>query len=323
MSAYHLPVMVDAVVRLVLDAPEGAVIDGTLGGGGHALAMARACAEAGRPRLIAGVDQDPEALAEAAEKMRGIGEFRSFHANFRELERVRAELGQPVAAILLDLGVSSHQLDAAHRGFAIKHPESALDMRMDPTRGEPARALLERLDADGIARVLREYGEVKDAWRLALRIKDTLATGGLTTTGELARLVEQVTPRGPRKLGVHPATLVFQALRIAVNDELGALDEALAKAPAVLVPGGRLLVMSYHSLEDRRVKHAFLEGERGPERPARLPPPSDWRPTWKVLTRHAITADEAEVAGNPRARSAKLRAAMMVRGLPEGERGVV
>src|SRR5690606_30082828 len=117
-----------------------------------------------------------------------------------------------------------------------------------------------------------------------------------------------------RKLAVHPATLVFQALRIAVNDELGALDQALAAAPEVLVPAGRLLVMSYHSLEDRRVKQTFNIGERGPERPARLPPPSDWRQTWKVLTRQPLTADESEVALNPRARSARLRAAAYVGG---------
>jgi 16S rRNA (cytosine1402-N4)-methyltransferase len=317
MTAYHLPVMVDAVVRLILEAPPGAVIDGTLGGGGHTLAIAQALAAREEKRLLIGIDQDPEALAAAHEKLRGLADFRAFHANFRELDRVSAEVGHPIAAILLDLGVSSHQLDAAHRGFAIKHPESRLDMRMDPTRGESARELLERLDADGIARVLREYGEVKDAWRIALRIKESLAAGGLETTGALARLVEA---KSQRKLGVHPATLVFQALRIAVNDELGALRDALTRSAEVLCDGGRLLVMSYHSLEDRLVKHTFLEGERGPERPARLPPPGDWRPTWKVLTRQAIVADEAEIALNPRARSAKLRAAARVRESQGGAR---
>ena len=204
------------------------------------------------------------------------------------------------------------QLDAAHRGFAIKHPESPLDMRMDPTRGTPARELIAALDVPGLARILRDYGEVRDAHRIADRIKAAAAHGKLETTGELARLVEREI--SGRKLAVHPATLVFQALRIAVNDELGALADALRTAPEVLVPGGRLLVMSYHSLEDRMVKHAFLEGERGPERPAKLPPPSDWRPTWKVLTRQAVTADDAEIAVNPRARSARLRAAGNARG---------
>jgi 16S rRNA (cytosine1402-N4)-methyltransferase len=307
---YHLPVMVEPVVRLMLEAPAGALVDGTLGGGGHTFALAEALRQAGQRRTLVGIDQDPEALAAAGERLRGVSEFRAFHANFRELDRVSRELGEPIAAVLLDLGVSSHQLDAPHRGFAIKHPESTLDMRMDPTRGESARDLLVRLDADGIAKVLRDFGEVKDAWRIALRIKDVLSQDGLQTTGELARLVES---KSQRKLGVHPATLVFQALRIAVNDELGALSEVLGKAADVLVDKGRLLVMSYHSLEDRLVKHTFLEGERGPERPARLPPPSDWRPTWKVLTRQAIVADETEVRLNPRARSAKLRVAERVR----------
>jgi 16S rRNA (cytosine1402-N4)-methyltransferase len=220
-----------------------------------------------------------------------------------------------VAAILLDLGVSSRQLDAAHRGFAIKHPDAPLDMRMDPTRGVPALALVDSLELSELARILRDFGEVRDAHRIADRIKEAASAGRLATTGELARLVEREV--SGRKLAVHPATLVFQALRIAVNDELGALDAALASAPEVLAPDGRLVIMSYHSLEDRRVKHTFIEGERGPPRPARLPPPSDWRPTWKVLTRQAITADEGEVAQNPRARSARLRAAAYA----GGERG--
>ena len=308
--AYHVPVMAQAVVSLMLEAPAGALVDGTLGGGGHVAALVEAMRASGEMRPIIGIDQDPEALAAAGTRLAGLADFRPVHGNFRDLVQHLRE--QSVAAIFLDLGVSRWQLDAAHRGFAIKHPESPLDMRMDPTRGTPARELIAALDVPGLARILRDYGEVRDAHRIADRIKAAAAHGKLETTGELARLVEREI--SGRKLAVHPATLVFQALRIAVNDELGALADALRTAPEVLVPGGRLLVMSYHSLEDRMVKHAFLEGERGPERPAKLPPPSDWRPTWKVLTRQAVTADDAEIAVNPRARSARLRAAGNARG---------
>ncbi len=308
---YHVPVMVDAVVRLMLGAPPGALVDGTLGGGGHCAALAEAIAASGQERTLIGIDRDPDALASARARLSELGaSFSALHGNFRELRQLLA--GQKVAAILLDLGVSSWQLDAPHRGFAIKHPDAPLDMRMDTSRGLSASELIESLDVPALARVLRDFGEVKDAHRIADRIKAASSAGQLTTTGALARLVEREV--SGRKLAVHPATLVFQALRIAVNDELGALDQALAAAPEVLVPAGRLLVMSYHSLEDRRVKQTFNIGERGPERPARLPPPSDWRPTWKVLTRQPLTADESEIALNPRARSARLRAAAYVGG---------
>lgn len=305
MTAYHLPVMVDAFLRFALEAPAGAVVDATLGGGGHVAALLAAMDAAGVSRPVIGVDQDPEALAAARLRVGHDPRFTALHGNFRDLDQLLAGAAPP-AAILLDLGVSSRQLDAEHRGFAIKHPQAALDMRMDPTRGVPARDLIKSLELAELARVLRDFGEVRDAFRIADRIKEAAEAGRMETTGDLARLVDR---DAPRKLNVHPATLVFQALRIAVNDELGALTDILAKAPKLLAPKGRLLVMSYHSLEDRMVKHTFAEGEQGPPRPARLPPPSDWRPTWKVLTRQAVVADDAEIAQNPRARSARLRVA--------------
>lgn len=308
-TSYHVPVMAPEVVRLMLDTPAGPLVDGTLGGGGHTAALAAALAEAGATRQLIGIDQDEEALAAASTRLEGTA-FRAVHGNFRDMKALLP--GVRAAAILLDLGVSSWQLDAAHRGFAIKHPESALDMRMDRSKGSSAAELIDALDVPALAKVLRDYGEVKDASRLADRIKEAAAAGKLATTGELARLVEK--EASGRKLSVHPATLVFQALRIAVNDELGALADALRDAPEVLAPHGRLVVMSYHSLEDRMVKHTFLEGERGPERPAKLPPPSDWKPTWKVVTRQALTASDAEIAVNPRARSARVRAAASMRG---------
>jgi len=321
-SGYHVPVMVEPVLRFILEAPPGAFVDGTLGGGGHTFAIAQALAERGQRRVLVGIDRDPDALAHATERLSAVADFRAVSGNFRDLDQhVAAALaGEPVAAVLLDLGVSSHQLDAGPRGFAIKHPDAALDMRMDPRVGLSARELIAASDEVELTAILRDLGEVRDARRFAGRIKEADLAGKLHTTGDLARLIESATPWAQRKHGAHPATLVFQALRIAVNDELGALDQVLTSAPTVLMPGGRLLVMSYHSLEDRRVKQAFAEGERGPERPARLPPPSDWRPTWQTLTRGVITADEQEVAANPRARSAKLRVAEMVRGLTAHKR---
>lgn len=314
MSGYHVPVMVAPVLELVLGAPAGAFVDGTLGGGGHTLAIAEALAGKGEDRPLIGIDQDPEALAHAGQRL-AAHPFTAVSGNFRELAAiVRAHApGGKASAILLDIGVSSHQLDEASRGFAIKHPDAPLDMRMNPREGMTALELIASMDADSLGRLLREL-EVKDGRRLAVAIKDAELKAELKTTGDLARLVDKATPWSQKKHGVHPATLVFQALRIAVNDELGALDEALATAADVLVPGGRLLVMSYHSLEDRRVKQSFHLGEHGPERPARLPPPSDWRPTWKVLTRGAVTASDDEIANNPRARSARLRAAARVTG---------
>lgn len=320
MTGYHVPVMVAPVLELVLGAPAGAYVDGTLGGGGHTLAVAEALALQGQERPLIGIDQDPDALAYAGERLAGRP-FIAVSGNFRDLaQHVRAHApGGKAAAILLDLGVSSHQLDEASRGFAIKHPEAALDMRMNPREGQTALELIAAHDAESLGRLLHEL-EVRDARRLAQGIKEHQLADKLTTTGDLARLIEKMTPWNARKHGVHPATIVFQALRIAVNDELGALDKALATAADVLVPGGRLLVMSYHSLEDRRAKQAFHLGEHGPERPARLPPPSDWRATWKVLTRGAVTATEEEIAQNPRARSARLRAAARVTGTTGGGR---
>lgn len=311
-ATYHVPVLVDAVVSLLAQTPAGAWVDGTLGGGGHTAAL---MAAAEGSRTIVGIDRDTDALAAAGARF-AEDPLRStvtlVHGAFSDLAtHVDRAIGPgtAVAGILLDLGVSSHQLDVPARGFAWRFGTAPLDMRMDVASGRmTARELIASLEVPELARVLREFGEVRDAGRIADRIKTAEAAGELTTAGALVRVIEAAHP-AVRKLHVHPATLIFQALRIAVNDELGELDRALEAAAKRLVPGGRLVVISYHSLEDRRVKHTFLEGERGPARPAKLPPPSDWRPTWEVVTRHAIVPDEAEIATNPRARSAKLRAA--------------
>lgn len=311
-SRYHTPVLLAASVTALRDTPPGAWVDGTLGGGGHTAGLLAAAAGG---RHILAIDQDDEALTAAADRLAGDPHRPTVtlaKGNFRDLAAlVGAHLGPdaPVSGVLLDLGVSSHQLDAAHRGFGLRHGDAPLDMRMNPAAGGPtARALVAESSPEALATILRDFGEVPSALTMARRLQDAAARGRLETTGDLMAVVDTMRAAF-RRLHVHPATLVAQALRVAVNDELGALDAALDAAAAVLQPGGRLVVISYHSLEDRRVKTAFHRGEHGPERPAKLPPPSDWRPVWRVLTHKVVTPLEAEIAANPRARSARLRVA--------------
>ncbi len=305
---FHIPVMAEAVVAFLAATPVGHIVDGTLGGGGHTAALAAATAHSGH--TLIGVDQDPDALAEAGERLAAFGDrVTLLHGNFRDLPRLLRAAGVGlVAGILLDLGVSSHQLDHGPRGFAVKHPDAPLDMRMDPTGDAPtALEVIKGLDTDGLARLLRGFGEVRGARRIAAAILESSDLDHLHTTGDLTRVVTAVAPPTRRGSGLHPATTVFQALRIAVNGELEALDAALDAAPDLLADGGRLAVISYHSLEDRRVKHALRLGEQGPRRPRNLPAPPDWRPTWKVVTRKSVTASAEEVEANPRARSARMR----------------
>lgn len=309
-ATYHVPVLLEAAVDALSDGPEGTLLDGTLGGGGHTAALLERCM--GRRKVI-GVDQDLEALSESRRRLGSPENLQLVQGNFGNLGQALRGAGieekHPLAGILLDLGVSSWQLDAEARGFGFKHAKAPLDMRMDPSgEGPTARELIAESTVDELARILRSFGDVRRAFVLATRMKEALDEGELHTTRDLADLVEGALGRR-RKGEVHPATTVFQALRISVNGELDVLDKVLREAPSFLKEGGRLVIISYHSLEDRRVKHAFREGERGATRPRNVPPPLDWRPTWKVLTKRPVVADEVEVGRNPRARSAKMRIA--------------
>jgi 16S rRNA (cytosine1402-N4)-methyltransferase len=298
-----------------LDAQPGRfVVDGTLGDGGHAEAILERTAPDGK---LVGIDRDPDALAIAAARLARFGARVALaHASFRELARVLDGLGAPrVDGVLLDLGVSSRQIDRADRGFRFAQEtagETALDMRMDPTQGETAAALLARASEHELADWLRRYGELPGSGRLARTIVARRREQPLRVAQDLLDAVRAAGIGGARRH--NPATLVFQALRIAVNDELGALEDGLTGAIDALAPGGRLCVIAYHSLEDRIVKQRFQREERGCICPPASPICSCGRkPRLRRATRKAVRPGEPEVAGNPRARSARLRAAEKLR----------
>ena len=291
----HSPVLAEAVLaglaplaELLAERPGcgGTLIDCTLGGGGHSALLLQAY-----PGLrVVGLDQDPSARAAAAERLAPFADrARVVATNFADFTPA-----EPAVAVLADLGVSSPQLDVAARGFSFRLP-GPLDMRMNPERGETAAELIDRLDETELADLIYAYGEERLSRRIARRIKELGPWGDPQqprTTAELAYGVAGCYPPQARRGRIHPATRTFQALRIAVNDELGVLDRLLAVAPDWLVPGGLLAIISFHSLEDRRVKTAFLADERV-----------------ERITRRAIQASPEEAEANPRSRSARLRIA--------------
>lgn len=276
------------------------MLDGTLGGGGHAELLLEEGAE------VIGLDRDPTALDAARARLARHGtRFRAVQANFRDAAAVLRELGVPaVKGALVDLGVSSPQLDEPSRGFSFRAP-GPLDMRMGPD-AETLREYLSRAGEKELARVIHTYGEERFARPIARAILRELPS--IEDTARLAEVVAGSIPRKAWPREIHPATRTFQALRIAVNDELGALDAWLAALPAIVAPGGRAAAISFHSLEDRAVKHAFADLAHPCRCPPGMPVCSCGAAQWKLVTRKAITADEKEVGENPRARSAKLRA---------------
>jgi 16S rRNA (cytosine1402-N4)-methyltransferase len=306
----HRPVMADEVVAMLEPAPGSRQVDATLGGGGHAARILEASAPDGR---LLGLDADGAAIARVRDLLepRFGDRLRTRQANFRDLGRVAAEEGfEAIEGCLFDLGLSSFQLADPGRGFGIR-TGGPLDMRFDSSRGVPASELLATLDAPELTALFRRYGEEPFAGRIARAVVEARRIAAIATAEDLAALVARVTPgRAPGRRRVHPATRVFQALRIAVNEELDALRAGLASAVELLRPGGRLVVLSYHSLEDRIVKR-FLAGERRgctcpPEAPVCI---CGRRPRLRLVNPGGTTATAAEVAGNPRARSARLRAA--------------
>jgi 16S rRNA (cytosine1402-N4)-methyltransferase len=301
----HQPVLVEEAIEGLEVAADGAYVDATFGRGGHSAVILERLG--GQGRLLA-LDKDPEAVAAGRRRFGTDPRFSISHAGFEDFGSVvRPWLaGAALRGALFDLGVSSPQLEDAARGFSFSR-EGPLDMRMDTTRGESAAAWLARVTHGELARVLREYGEEPRAGAVAAAIIRARDAAPLTTTTELADAVARAAGRGKPKL--HPATRVFQAIRIAVNRELDALETALAQAEELLAPRGRLAVISFHSLEDRIVKRYFARAARGDPRYAGLPsmPPSA-RPTLRLCGR-LIRPTPAEIARNPRSRSARLRVA--------------
>jgi len=310
MKEEHLPVLVEEVMSMLAPAPGSLQIDATVGGGGHTERILEATNPDGR---LLGLDADGAAIARVDGRLRPRFGDRLVlrRANFRELRTVAPDAGfAAVDGLLFDLGLSSFQLADAERGFGIR-TGGPLDMRFDTSRGVPASELLATLDARELTALFQRYGEERQAGRIARAIVAARSTVPVATAEELAALVERVAPGNPRiRRRIHPATRVFQALRIAVNTELDALAEGLAAAVDLLRPGGRLVVLSYHSLEDRIVKRFFAAERRGCVCPPELPVCVCGRnPRLRLVTRPSLTPTDAEIAANPRARSARLRAA--------------
>ncbi|HYH93555.1 MAG TPA: 16S rRNA (cytosine(1402)-N(4))-methyltransferase RsmH [Candidatus Saccharimonadales bacterium] len=310
MEAGHIPVMAAEVMSMLAPARGSLQIDTTLGGGGHTERILEATDPDGR---LLGLDADGAAIARVAGRLQPRFGDRLVlrQANFRELATIAPEAGfGQVDGALFDLGLSSYQLADTDRGFGFR-AGGPLDMRFDTSRGVPASDLLATLDAAELTALFGRYGEEPKSGRIARAIVDARRTAPVATAEELAALVERVAPPNPRQpRRTHPATRVFQALRIAVNEELEALQTGLAAAIDLLRPGGRLVVLSYHSLEDRIVKRFFAAERRGCVCPPELPVcVCGQNPRLRLVTRPSITPTPEEIAANPRARSARLRAA--------------
>jgi 16S rRNA (cytosine1402-N4)-methyltransferase len=284
----HVSVLPAEVLAALEPQPGQTIVDCTVGGGGHTRLLAERVGPSG---VLLGLDQDQTMLSLARTRVGGLP-VRLVHANFEDLHEVLQTLQiGPVDAVLADLGFASDQLANPERGLSFQH-DGPLDMRLDPTRGEPAAALVQRLPERELADLIYRFGEERYSRRVARAIVEARKKERIAMTGQLAELVRRCVPRSRGGPSIDPATRTFQALRIAVNDELGALERFLTALPDCVRPGGRVAVISFHSLEDRLVKHAFRDPER-----------------WELVTRKPLVPGEDECARNPRARSAKLRVA--------------
>jgi 16S rRNA (cytosine1402-N4)-methyltransferase len=287
-ATQHQSVLLDEVLHWLAPRSGQVVVDGTLGGGGHTRALVERVGEAG---TVIGLDRDPAAIARAEVSLAGLP-IKLAQRSFSDLAEVLDEIAIPaVDGVLLDLGLSSDQLADPERGFSF-NADGPLDLRFDPEMGEPAARLVNRLSAERLAEIIFHFGEERFSRRIAHAIVEYRREHPIQTSKELAELIRRAVPSIPRgqRERIDPATRTFQALRIAVNDELKSLEIALRRLPDCLKPGGRLAIISFHSLEDRRVKEAFRDD-----------------PRWRALTRKPIRPTEAEMARNPRSRSAKMR----------------
>ena len=299
MSDYHQPVLLTEVVEFLAPTPPGVIVDATFGGGGHA----RALAAASDDHQVVGIDRDPEARAQA-------GDLQVLAGDFGDFDELLDDAGfGAISGALFDLGISSHQVDQAARGFSY-HSEGPLDMRMDPTQELSAAEVVNTYSESDLARILRTYGEEGQAKRIARAI---VAARPIDTTTQLADVIASAMPAALRRSG-HPARKTFQAIRIEVNNELRSVRRGVDAAIGRLGVGGRCAVISYHSLEDRIIKRRFAEGASGCECPPELPVCACGRdPELRLVTRKPVWAGDAEVTANPRARSARLRVAEKAR----------
>ncbi len=283
----HVPVLAEEVMTWLKPSGGQTLVDGTLGGGGHSRLLAETVGASG---LVIGLDRDPSAVERAGAQLRGLS-VQAIQANYSDLPEVLQQLNfEKVDGVVLDLGLSSDQLADADRGFSFQST-GPLDLRFDPSRGDPAWKLVERLSAEHLGDLIYRYGEERYSRRIARRIVDSRRAKPIRTAADLAQIVRRSVPRS-RDERIDPATRTFQALRIAVNEELKWLEVALRRMPDCLRPGGRMAVISFHSLEDRLVKQSFRDDDR-----------------LEVLTPRPIRPTEREIGANPRARSAKLRVA--------------
>lgn len=304
MLFHHIPVLLNETIELLDCRPGDIIVDGTLGGGGHASEIIRRILPGG---LLVGIDQDPEALRAARERLMPYGDsLITVHDNFANLEQImhRCSLSH-IDGMLIDLGVSSYQLDTGSRGFSYQE-DARLDMRMNPNQDLSAYEVVNEYEEDRLARIIADYGEERWAKRIAQFI---VKNRPIETTGQLTEVIKAAIPAKARRHGPHPAKRTFQAIRIEVNNELGNLRKVIEQAISFLRPGGRLCVITFHSLEDRIVKTAF----RNMENPCTCPPRAPIctcgkKPLVKVLTRKPVIPTDEEIDANPRARSAKLRA---------------
>ncbi len=306
----HEPVLLEQVIHLLNPTPGGVYCDATLGGGGHAEKVLEASSPDGR---LVGIDRDPSAIAAAKARLARFGERVSiYHGNFSQLETLLARAGVgKLDGLLVDLGVSSHQLDVAERGFSFMNV-GPLDMRMDPTAEETAATLLHRLNEDELADLIYRFGEERMSRKIARSIKRMEEEGQLNTTNDLAVAVRRVV--GYSKKGkIDPATRTFQAIRIAVNDELGELESFLEMLPEPLATGGRVVVISFHSLEDRMVKRRFKQLADPCICPAKMPVCNCPEPEVELISRRAVRVSSDEKNRNRRARSSRVRAVRRIR----------
>ncbi len=305
----HVPVLLQPALDALEVRADGIYVDGTYGRGGHSGAIIARLGPSGRLVVI---DRDPQAVADARRRFADDERVTICHAGFADLDRLARELDihGRISGLLLDLGVSSPQLEEAERGFSFRD-DGPLDMRMDPESGESAASWLARAEEAEIARVIREFGEERFARRIARSIVMARAEQPIERTAELAAIVARAA--GPSPADRHPATRTFQAIRIHVNAELDQLEKALEDGIEVLEPGGRFVVISFHSLEDRLVKHAFIRAARPPAASRRMPVAPSFSPRLKLIG-SLVRPDEREEMENPRARSSRMRVAEKLAG---------